>query len=175
MTRLLISPIPEYEASYRAYIQELGDEERYPFPLDFDCSDFAALLDRLANFEAGRNLPAGYVSSSTYWLVESGEIVGVSNLRHSLNEEIRHCGGHIGLGIRPAQRGRGLGAELMALTIQQAWKRGIEEVHIHCYKSNGASASIIESNGGVLHSEIEEGHPVKIVQRFVVKKERLGR
>jgi predicted acetyltransferase len=171
MTRLLISPNPEYEASYRDYIQELGDEERYPFALDFDHSDFAALLDRLANFEAGRNLPAGYVSSSTYWLVESGEIIGVSNLRHTLNEEIRHCGGHIGLGIRPAQRGRGLGAELMALTIQQAWKRGIEEVHIHCYKSNGASASIIESNGGVLHSEIKEGHPVRIVQRFVVKNE----
>lgn len=168
MPRSLIKPIPEYEASYREYIWELGNEERYPFPLDFDHLDFSALLDRLADFEAGRNLPAGYVASSTYWLVESGEICGVSNLRHTLNEKIRRCGGHIGLGIRPAQRGRGLGAELMSLTIQEAWKRGIEEVHIHCYKSNGASASIIESNGGVLHSEIEEGHPARIVQRFVV-------
>lgn len=165
----LIKPTLGYEASYREYIEELGDEERYPFPLDFDHSDFAALLDRLADYEAGRNLPAGYVASSTFWLVESGELIGVSNLRHSLNEEIRRCGGHIGLGIRPSRRARGLGAELMSLTIQEAWKRGIEEVHVHCYKANKASAKIIESNGGILHSEIEKGYPAMIVQRFVVK------
>lgn len=169
MDRSLIKPNLEYEASYREYIRELGDEERYPFPLDLDHSDFVALLERIADFEEGRNLPAGYVASSTYWLVESGEIIGVSNLRHSLNAEIRRCGGHIGLSIRPSQRGRGLGAKLMSLTIQEAMNRGIEEMHIHCYKSNLASARIIESNGGVLHSEIEEGHPPQTVQRFLIK------
>jgi len=170
MARTLVKPEIEFEASYRDYIRELGEEERYPFPLDFDHSDFATLIDRLADFQAGRNLPAGYVASSTYWFVEKGEILGVSNLRHSLNEEILRCGGHIGLGIRPSRRGRGLGAELMSLTIQEAWKRGIDEVHIHCYKSNAASARIIESNGGRLHSEITEGQPERLVQRFLVRR-----
>lgn len=169
MSRSLINPSLEFEASYGEYIRELGDEERYPFPLDFDHSDFSSLLDRLQEIEAGRNLPEGYVSSSTFWLVEGSEIIGVSNLRHTLNREIRRCGGHIGLGVRPSQRGRGLGVELMRLTIQEARKRGIEEVHVHCYKSNKASARIIESNGGVLHSEIKEGASAKIVQRFVVQ------
>lgn len=170
VARSLIKPDIEYKASYREYIRELGNEERYPFPLDFDHSDFASLLGRLDDLEAGRDLPSGYVASSTYWLVDAGEVIGVSNLRHTLNEEIRRCGGHIGLGIRPSRRGRGLGAELMALTIQEAWKRGIDEVQIHCYKSNPASARIIESNGGVLHSEISEAQPERIVQRFLVKK-----
>jgi predicted acetyltransferase len=169
MDRSLIKPNAEFESSYREYIRELGDEERYPFPLDFDHSEFSSLLARLADFEAGRSLPVDYVASSTYWLVEAGEILGVSNLRHTLNEEIRRCGGHIGLGIRPSQRGRGLGAELMSLTIQEAKKRGIDEVHIHCYKSNPASAKIIAANGGVLHSEIEEGVSANVVQRFVVR------
>lgn len=169
MSRSLIKPSPEFEASYGEYIRELGDEERYPFPLDFDHSDFRSLVDRLKEIEAGRNLPEGYVSSSTFWLVEGREIIGVSNLRHTLNRGIRMCGGHIGLGVRPSQRGRGLGVELMRLTIQEARKRGIEEVHIHCYKSNAASARIIEANGGVLHSEIKDGASVKIVQRFVVQ------
>jgi hypothetical protein len=74
----LVRPSTKYESSYRAYIVELGDEERYPFPLDFDHKDFPALLRRLNDFEAGRNLPEGYVPSSTYWLVEHGELVGVS-------------------------------------------------------------------------------------------------
>lgn len=169
MARSFIEPILELESSYRDYIRELGNEERYPFPLDFDYSDFPSLLACLADFDAGRNLPAGYVASSTYWLVEAGEILGVSNLRHTLNEEIHRCGGHIGLGIRPSQRSRGLGAELMSLTIQEARKRGIDEVHIHCYKSNLASAKIIEANGGVLHSEIEEGALGNVIQRFVVR------
>lgn len=169
MPRCLVKPSPKFETSYGEYVRELGDEERYPFPLDFDHSDFNSLIHRLNEFEAGRNLPEGYVASSTFWLVEGCEIIGVSNLRHTLNREIRRCGGHIGLGVRPSQRGRGLGVELMRLTIQEAQKRGIEEIHIHCYKSNSVSARIIESNGGVLHSEIKEGASANVVQRFVVQ------
>jgi hypothetical protein len=34
----LILPSVEYKDSYIQYIIELGDEERYPFPVDFDYS-----------------------------------------------------------------------------------------------------------------------------------------
>ena len=164
----LVLPHPDFEQSYRAYIDELGDEERYPFPLDFEHHDFVALLQRLDDFASGTNLPDGYVSSSTFWLVEGEELIGVSNLRHTLNEKIRHCGGHIGLGIRPSYRGKGLGNVLMALTIEEARKRGMGELHIHCHKDNEASARMIISNHGVLHSEIEDGEPPVTIQRFVV-------
>lgn len=165
----MITPSLEYEASYRDYIRELADEVRHPFPLDLDHEDFPALLDRMADLEAGRNLPAGLVPSSTYWLVESQEIIAVSNLRHELNEEILRCGGHIGLGVRPSRRGEGLGTELMGLTIAAARRRGIEDVHVHCYASNAASARMIMANGGILHSTIEVGHPPRTIQRFIVR------
>lgn len=162
----LVLPTADYEQSYGEYIAELGDEERYPFPLDFEHHDFAALLKRLSEFANGVNIPDGFVPSSTYWLVEGGEIIGVSNLRHYLNERIKQCGGHIGLGIRPSYRSKGLGNALMTLTIQEARRRGIGEIHIHCHKHNEASARMIISNGGVLESEIEESS--EIVQRYVV-------
>ncbi|MEM9531641.1 MAG: GNAT family N-acetyltransferase [Pseudomonadota bacterium] len=165
---LLVLPRPEFEQSYRAYIAELGDEERYPFPLDFEHNNFPALLRRLEDLANGVDLPAGFVPSSTFWLIEDREIVGVSNLRHSLNESLRKYGGHIGLGIRPTRRGRGLGRTLLALTLGEARKRGIEAVHIHCYKDNQASARMIISNGGVLDSEIKTGERARIVQRYVV-------
>lgn len=168
MTMSLVRPSADYEHSYRAYIEELGDEERYPFPLDFEHADFAAMLRRLDDFDQGRDLPEGFVPSSTYWLVENGELIGVSNLRHFLNERIARAGGHVGLGIRPGNRGRGLGVLLLGLTIQEARKRGIGELHIHCHKDNAASARMILSNGGVLHSEIEDGAPPEIVQRYLV-------
>ena len=169
----LIGPSIEYEESYGAYIGELGDEERYPFPLDYAHQDFRALVQRLQDLADGINIPEGFVPSSTFWLVDGAELVGVSNLRHHLNERIRHCGGHIGLGIRPSYRGRGLGTLLMALTIGEARKRGIGELHIHCHKGNEASARMITSNGGVLDSEVEDGESDETVQRYVVAAARL--
>ena len=166
MAAELLLPRLEYEPSYGAYIQELGAEVRYPFPLDFEHKDFGALLRRLDDFANGRNLPAGFVPSSTYWLVEGGEILGVSNLRHHLNDRIRHCGGHIGLGVRPSYRGRGFGNLLLALTIQEARKQGIGQLHIHCHKSNTASARMIARNGGALDSEVSD--EMEVIQRYLV-------
>lgn len=147
---------------------ELGDEERYPFPLDFEHSDFAALLRRLDDFATGRNLPAEFVPASTYWLVQGSDLVGVSNLRHYLNDRIRHNGGHIGLGIRPSYRGRGLGNLLLALTIQEARKKGIAQVHVHCHKGNTASARMIARNGGKLDSEVSDAGSEEVIQRYLV-------
>ena len=169
MTLSLVLPSHEYEQSYGEYIVELGREERYPFQLDFEHRDFDALLQRLADFSQGVNIPSGYVASSTYWLVEGPELLGVSSLRHHLNARIKECGGHIGLGIRPSFRGRGLGTELLSLTLLRAHQMGIREVHIHCHKSNESSGRMIVRNGGVLHSEIEAGNPAEIVQRYVVQ------
>lgn len=162
----LVLPSREYEQSYREYILELGDEERYPFPLDFDHSNFEELLAKLDKFRKGKDLPDGYVPASTFWLVDRDEILGVSNLRHFLNERIRHAGGHIGLGVRPTRRGQGLGLHLLGLTLQQAYALGITEVHIHCHKVNAPSAKMILANGGHLESEIEDDG--EIIQRYVV-------
>ncbi|MCC4833622.1 GNAT family N-acetyltransferase [Shewanella sp. 10N.7] len=174
----LIKPCMQYQASYLAYITELADEERYPFPLDFDCDDFAAMLQKNQDFADGVNLPQGYVASETYWLVGGVDLIGVANLRLTLNDNIRHCGGHIGMGIRPSYRGKGLGAKLMAQTIALAKGKGMNELHIHCHKHNQASAKMIIANGGILHSEIEivadngnqSNNAVALVQRYRVCK-----
>lgn len=168
MTTSLVLPSSAYAQSYRRYIAELGDEERYPFQLDLEHDDFEALLQRLQAFSQGIDIPDGYVPTSTYWLVEGDELLGVSSLRHHLNERIRERGGHIGLGIRPSRRGLGLGSHLLALTMQKAREHGIGELHIHCHKSNEASGRMIVRNGGVLHSELPGDDPAETVQRYMV-------
>tara|TARA_R110000851_G_scaffold179245_1_gene326272 strand:- start:1592 stop:2095 length:504 start_codon:yes stop_codon:yes gene_type:complete len=162
----LILPNPAYEESYKEYIQELGDEVRYPFPLDFDHSDFSKLLEKLDSFKNGTGLPEGFVPATTYWLVEDGELIGVSNLRHYLNDWLRHAGGHIGLGIRPSYRGKGLGSLLLRLSVEKAVELGIKEAHVYCHKGNEPSARMIRANGGELESEIEDDG--EIIQRYVV-------
>lgn len=167
MQLALIAPQIDYKESYLSYIKELGTEERYPFPLDFDHTDFSAMLNKIEDFNQGINLPDGYVPSSTYWLVADGEILGVSNLRHYLNERIRQVGGHVGLGIRPSVRNQGLSKELLKLTLSKAKEKGIHEIHLHCYKQNIASARMIIACGGSLDSEIKVEST--LVQRFIIK------
>ncbi len=86
-------PTVDYEQSYRSYIDELGDAERHPFMLDSEFDDFSALVARLNDCSLGIDLPDGTVPHTTYWLVEGGEIVGVSSLRHHMTERLRLLGG----------------------------------------------------------------------------------
>lgn len=163
----LVKPTIEFKESYDGYIKELGSEERYPFPLDFDYSDFPAYLAKVNDFALGKNLPEGYVPSSTFWIIKDNDIVGVTNIRHCLNDAIRRCGGHIGLSIRPSARGYGLGNLLMNLSIQFLKDRKVSEIHIHCDKSNSASSRTIKSCGGILDSEIHSDG--QVIERFIVK------
>ena len=163
----LLKPSKLLADSYDRYIKDLGSEERYPFPLDFDYSNFEKYLEKIEDFALGKNLPEGYVQSTTLWLVEENEIVGVTNIRHELNSSIRHIGGHIGLSIKPSARGKSLGVKLMKMSILFLKDLGVNKVHIHCEKSNTASSKTIQACGGVLESEVS--HNKEIIERYIVQ------
>lgn len=165
---MLIQPHISFEKSYRAYIEELGDEERYPYPMDLDYSDFAKLVSRLTDYSNGKNLPSHMVPNTTFWLIEDDEIIACSHLRHSLNDALKIAGGHIGLGVRPSFRGNGVGKRLLQATIEKAREMNIYPIHIHCYDDNPASQRLIESCGGLLDSTFEQESNEKVVLRFLV-------
>ena len=164
----LIKPTVSYEKSYRSYIRELGDSERYPFTLDFDLHDFPALVTRLNNSSLGIDLPEGGVPHTTFWLVEEGEIVGVSSLRHRMTDRLERLGGHIGFGVRPSAQGRGLAKELLRRTLIEAGKLGLSEVLVICLKDNTASSGVIRANGGRLESEYSTPEYSGLLQRYVI-------
>ena len=163
----LVKPDVGYERSYRGYMAEMNGGELTPFTLSYPYEDFDALVRLLHDNAAGKDVPPGFAPNSTFWLIDDGrEIVGVSNLRHTLTPELERLGGHIGAGIRPSARGRGYGKLLMELTLVEALKRGIDRVLVTCDKGNKASARIIVNNGGVLESEEYMGEQNDMVQRY---------
>ncbi|KXJ61836.1 MAG: hypothetical protein AXW14_07905 [Alteromonas sp. Nap_26] len=193
VTYQLVTPSAHFESSYHEYIVELGNEERYPFVLDFDATDFQAYLARVEDFRQGVNLPDGYVASTTYWLVCGNTLLGVANLRQYLNTVIAHVGGHVGVGIRPSCRRKGLSHLLLKWVCEIASEQGIGEpvsgsdsakatqphhqqsnstkhLHVHCYTSNTASKRMIKSVGGVLHSTVlvNSKQGSTSVSRFVI-------
>ena len=81
-------------------------------------------------------------------------MVGAVNIRHYLNEALLLNGGHIGDGVRPSERRKGIATAMIALALQECKKLGIEKVLMVCDKENIASAKSILKNGGVLENEI---------------------
>lgn len=128
--------------------------------------DFLSMLTRLEGFSRGVGLPEGFVPSSTFWLAEGGKrVLGAINVRHRLNEFLLNFGGQVGYAIRPSERNKGYGKEILRLGLIEAKALRLEKVLVCCMKENAASERIIEVNGGVLEDEREfvEG---KVVLRY---------
>ena len=81
--------------------------------------------------------------------------MGAVNIRHRLNEELFRTGGHIGDGVRPSERRKGVATRMIALALEECRKLGIHRVLMVCDKDNVGSAGSIRNNSGVLENEIE--------------------
>ena len=97
----------------------------------------------------------GKVPDSVFFLLdeERDRLLGAVDIRHYLNEYLLRDGGHIGDGIRPSERRKGYGTEILRLALSECEALGISRVLVCCDKSNTGSAKAIQKNGGVLESE----------------------
>lgn len=111
--------------------------------------EFCAYLDRVAAYKSVESVPAGKVTSTFLVAVIDGKIAGRLSIRHELNEFLALVGGHIGYGVAPEFRGRGIATHLLKYGLQFMKERGEEKVFISCHSENEASRKVIEKCGGV--------------------------
>lgn len=109
---------------------------------------FAGWVDRL--IAAEKTAAAGWVPCTFRWIVEGDRFLGAIALRHELNDFLLDAGGHIGYGIRPSERHRGLASWALATILPEARALGLPRVLVTCDVTNPWSARVIERNGGVL-------------------------
>ncbi len=124
----LIKPTVELQQAYLEFYQEWVEsgEDRVPWVISKDPSDFKGMAHTLLESEKGIKLPAGWVPDSTYWLVsDDKKVLGAVNIRHSLTEKLLHTGGHIGYGIRPSERKKGYATQLFALSLEKTKSLGL--------------------------------------------------
>ena len=145
---------------YRAQITDMLEEwhatgeKIVPYAIRrTDYHDFARYCDGLEVKDSGD----GLVPDSTFFCLdeERDMIVGAVNIRHYLNEGLLRNGGHIGDGVRPSERRKGIATKMIALALEECKKLGIEKVLMVCDRDNIGSAKSIRNNGGVLENEIE--------------------
>lgn len=96
------------------------------------------------------------------------KLVGMIQIRHSLNDYLLKFGGHIGDSVRPTERNKGYATEQIRLALLECKKLGLHKVLITCNKNNLASARTIVKNGGVLENELEKSEQ-EIFQRYWIE------
>lgn len=139
---------------------------------DFSAESLPDYIEQLERQEAGIGLLPAYVPSSTFWLVRDRRaIVAISRLRHRLTPALERHGGHIGYTVRPTGRRKGYATRLLALTLEQAWARGLDEVLLTCDRANAGSAAVIRANGGQLIDEFDDGLTETITSRYRIRRE----
>lgn len=151
----LALPSLEYKDSYIEALKEfrLEHHEQEAQYLERAEKDADKLVRHLLGHSQGLGLPEGHVPQTTFWLIDNGEYIGETRIRHYLNENLRKVNGHIGYSIRPSKRRQGYGKSILKLALAKAKELGIEKALLTCDASNIGSKKIIEAAGGIFDSE----------------------
>ena len=124
-----------------------------------DWHDFNKYLESLETKQ-------GETLNSTFFCLDTERniFVGAVDIRHQLNEDFLLDGGHIGDGVRPSERKKGIGTQMMHLALKECQKLGMNKVLMVCNKEDIASAKTIQKNNGILENEVFIND--KIEQRY---------
>jgi predicted acetyltransferase len=113
-------------------------------------------FDRYMNYLEIKDNKDGLVPDSTFFCLDEERdiFVGAVNIRHYLNDSLLLNGGHIGDGVRPSERRKGIATKMIELALKECKKIGIDKVLMVCDKENIGSAKSIQNNGGILENEV---------------------
>lgn len=167
----LVKPQSDLKYEYLSFYQEWKEsgEDMVPWVISKDPSDFQGMLNSLSDSEKGLGVPEGWVPDSTFWLINHhNRVLGAVNIRHRLTEYLFNAGGHIGYGIRPSERRKGLATILLGLSLIEAKKLGIEDALVVCDAVNIGSEKTIIKNGGKPDTDFIEDDG-NVIKRYWIK------
>lgn len=135
---IIVRPILASDAeSFRDCLDEVARERRFLATLE------APPLARVTTFVTEN------VENNRPQLVaveEAGTVVGWADIIPNTQQAMRHVG-TLGMGVRAAHRGQGLGRRLLTACIDHARSRGIERIELTVRVDNDRAIALYESLG----------------------------
>lgn len=172
----LVFPTERYQAQAEDYIAEFlraGSEINGTGGLDhyLQNASYADWLMKLRDQLDIANLPEGKVPCITYFAVreEDHRIVGMTNIRMGMNDFLRKEAGQIGYSVRPTERRKHYGTEILCMALDVCRKIGYTSTVLTCSAENPASAGVIRNCGGALEAEFFSRTYQENLQRYRIK------
>jgi predicted acetyltransferase len=166
----LVLPTKKHEAQIKEYIEEHirnGEPDLHGGSL-VEKKPYDEWLTQIKNNADEKTVSPDWVLSSVFFAVCGNKIIGIIDIRHTLNRFLKDYGGHIGYGVRPSERNKGYATEILKQGLAYCDKIGLREIMLACYKDNIASRRTIEKCGGKLEREFVYSDG-KTVQIFWIK------
>jgi len=153
---------------FRKEFLEVGREERIPGSGNLEnFENFEEWLTKAEREHNPETCGEGRVPCTQYltYRISDNKLVGIIQVRHSLNDFLLKFGGHIGDAVRPTERRKGYAVEQILLALEKCKELAIERALITCNRTNTASAKSIIKSGGKLENEVEKEDGT-IMQRY---------
>ncbi len=169
----LIEPSMEYEKellSYRDDFLASGESMDGTGSLGHYAT-VAEWLEKIELYKDPATVPADKVQATQYMFVREsdGEVVGMLQLRHYLNDCLEKYAGHIGYSVRPSERKKGYATEMLAAALPICKGLGLDRVMVSCRDTNEGSRRTILNNGGVYESTAYEPDRKVSLQRYWIE------
>ena len=117
---------------------------------------FESWYTKVDNGSKLETLPEGRVLCTQFLTFRKSDnkLVGMINVRHTLNEYLQKFGGHIGDCIRPTERHKGYATEQKKICLEFCKSIGINKILITAKSHNEFSIKSIIKCGGILENQL---------------------
>ena len=115
-------------------------------------------VKKCMDYEKPETLPEGRVIATQFLFIRriDNRLVGMIQVRHYFNDYLEKFGGNIGYSVRPGERRKGYGKEMLKSVLPFCRDIGLERVLITCLEDNIGSEKTMLANGGVYESTVYE-------------------
>ena len=162
----LVRPQIEHKSKALAFRQEFFDAGEHVIngsELLDQTDDYEDWLKSVTDNTDKETVNPDWVVTGTFFAFDDNEkIVGIIDLRHTLNDFLKDFG-NSGYSVRPSQRRKGYASAMLKSLLDVARQNGMDDLHLSVEKSNIPSIKTITKNGGAYERSFEfEGETADI-------------
>ncbi len=130
--------------------------------------DAQAWIEHSRNMMKAEYVKEPHVESTEFIYVRESDrrIIGTTQVRRRLNEDLLISAGNIGYSIRPSERRNGYGKRMLASALDYCRWLQLEKVLVTCSEDNEASRRTILANGGVYENTLFDEEDGDNIERY---------